>query len=174
MMESMSMEQARQHPMNGRHTNNAIMQATSISGTGTGTAAATATMLMSKSTNNLNTMNLPLRKKQRKLVRDNPGVLAAISRAMKMAINECQAQFKDRRWNCPVNDWRKGKNVFGKIVQRGKWMNLFYFLIYSKLIKNCFNLILGCRETAFVYALTSAAVAHSIARACSEGKLDQF
>lgn len=34
--------------------------------------------------------------------------------------------------------------------------------------------IIGCRETAFVYALTSAAVAHSIARACSEGILYLF
>lgn len=31
-------------------------------------------------------------------------------------------------------------------------------------------LFAGCRETAFVYALTSAAVAHTIARDCSQGK----
>lgn len=30
----------------------------------------------------------------------------------------------------------------------------------------------GCRETAFIYAITSAAVTHSIARACSEGSID--
>jgi len=29
----------------------------------------------------------------------------------------------------------------------------------------------GCRETAFIYAITSAAVTHSIARACSEGSI---
>ena len=27
----------------------------------------------------------------------------------------------------------------------------------------------GCRETAFIYAMTSAALGHSIAKACSEG-----
>lgn len=29
----------------------------------------------------------------------------------------------------------------------------------------------GCRETAFIYALTTAAVTHSIARACAEGSI---
>lgn len=29
----------------------------------------------------------------------------------------------------------------------------------------------GCRETAFIYAITSAAVTHTIARACSEGTI---
>ncbi|KAK6623695.1 hypothetical protein RUM43_009547 [Polyplax serrata] len=30
---------------------------------------------------------------------------------------------------------------------------------------------LGCRETAFIYAITSAAVTHAVARACSEGAI---
>lgn len=30
----------------------------------------------------------------------------------------------------------------------------------------------GCRETGFIYAITSAAVTHSIARACSEGSIE--
>lgn len=38
---------------------------------------------------------------------------------------------------------------------------------------NCHDdFISGCRETAFIYAITSAAVTHSIARACSEGNID--
>lgn len=41
------------------------------------------------------------------------------------------------------------------------YSNLHYFLI-----------ILGCRETAFIYAVTSAAVTHSIARACAEGSIE--
>ena len=32
-----------------------------------------------------------------------------------------------------------------------------------------FNLYTGCRETAFIYAITSAALTQSIARACSSG-----
>lgn len=30
----------------------------------------------------------------------------------------------------------------------------------------------GCRETAFIYAITSAAVTHSVAKACSEGSIE--
>jgi wingless-type MMTV integration site family, member 1 len=32
--------------------------------------------------------------------------------------------------------------------------------------------VLGCRETAFVYAITSAAVAFAVARACAEGSIE--
>ena len=32
--------------------------------------------------------------------------------------------------------------------------------------------ISGCRETAFIYSITSAAVTHSVARACSEGSIE--
>lgn len=39
----------------------------------------------------------------------------------------------------------------------------------NKSIPNYF--VSGCRETAFIYAITSAAVTHSIARACSEGSI---
>lgn len=34
-----------------------------------------------------------------------------------------------------------------------------------------FYFVSACRETAFTYSITSAGVSHSIARACSEGKL---
>lgn len=32
-------------------------------------------------------------------------------------------------------------------------------------------MVVGCRETAFIYSITSAGVAHSMARACSEGRI---
>ncbi|XP_025831047.1 protein Wnt-1 isoform X2 [Agrilus planipennis] len=89
-----------------------------------------------------------LRKKQRRLARENPGVLDAIAKGANMAIHECQYQFRNRRWNCSTKNFLRGKNLFGKIVDR------------------------GCRETAFIYAITSAAVTHAIARACSEGSID--
>ncbi|XP_054706312.1 protein Wnt-1-like [Uloborus diversus] len=88
---------------------------------------------------------LPLRKKQQRLVRDNPGAMAAIGRGVKVAITECKHQLRKRRWNCPTTDYARGKNIFGKIVQK------------------------GCRETAFLYAITSAGVTHALSRACREG-----
>lgn len=34
------------------------------------------------------------------------------------------------------------------------------------------SFFLGCRETAFIYAITSAAVTYAVARACSEGSIE--
>ncbi|CAA9998823.1 unnamed protein product [Nesidiocoris tenuis] len=59
-----------------------------------------------------------LRRKQRRLVRENPGVLVAVSKGANMAIQECQFQFKNRRWNCSTRNFFRGKNLFGKIVDR--------------------------------------------------------
>ncbi|XP_055840055.1 protein Wnt-1 [Episyrphus balteatus] len=89
-----------------------------------------------------------LRRKQRRLVRENPGVFAALVKGANLAISECQHQFRNRRWNCSTTNFLRGKNLFGKIVDR------------------------GCRETGFIYAITSAAVTHAIARACSEGSIE--
>lgn len=61
-----------------------------------------------------------LRSKQRRLIRENPGVLQAISRGVNMALQECQHQFRNRRWNCSTKNFLTSKNLFGKIVDRGK------------------------------------------------------
>lgn len=47
--------------------------------------------------------------------------------------------------------------------------------MHSVLAFRVFNIsvfVTGCPETAFIYAITSAAVTHSIARACSEGTIE--
>ncbi|XP_060587809.1 protein Wnt-1-like [Ruditapes philippinarum] len=90
---------------------------------------------------------LPLTKKQRRLVTKNPGTILAIAKGARMAVDECQNQFEDRRWNCSIQENGHGGSIFGKIIER------------------------GCRETAFIYAITSAAVAHSVARACADGSI---
>ncbi|KAK2141278.1 hypothetical protein LSH36_1129g00039, partial [Paralvinella palmiformis] len=61
----------------------------------------------------------PLTRKQRRLVTKNPGSIMAIARSAKMAVEECQLQFKNRRWNCPVFDGDHGRSVFGKILRKG-------------------------------------------------------
>lgn len=69
-----------------------------------------------------------LRNKQRRMIRENPGVLQAISRGVNMALLECQHQFRNRKWNCSTKNFLTGKNLFGKIVDRGKfivYLNLF-------------------------------------------------
>ncbi|XP_058499607.1 protein Wnt-1 [Solea solea] len=86
-----------------------------------------------------------LSRRQRRLIRQNPGILHAIAAGLHTAIKECKWQFRNRRWNCPTTH---SPAVFGKIVNR------------------------GCRETAFVFAITSAGVTHAVARSCSEGAIE--
>lgn len=62
-----------------------------------------------------------LRRKQRRIARENPGILAAIAKGANMAIAECQHQFRNRRWNCSTRNFLRGKNLFGKIVDRGEF-----------------------------------------------------
>nr|DBA11521.1 TPA_inf: Wnt1 [Holothuria glaberrima] len=89
-----------------------------------------------------------LNKSQRKTVRTNSGSMQAIATAVALAVNECRYQFRLRRWNCPTNTKASGQtSLFGKILLK------------------------GFRETAFIYAITTAAVTHSVARACSEGSI---
>lgn len=70
-----------------------------------------------------------LRRKQRRLVRDHPGVVVAVAKGAKQAISECKHQFKNRRWNCPTKDLNRGRNLFGKIVDRGKSLPLHNLLL---------------------------------------------
>lgn len=75
-----------------------------------------------------------LRRKQRRLARENPGVLAAIAKGANMAISECQHQFRNRRWNCTTRNFlQRGKNLFGKIVERGEYLiSVSYFFFLNK------------------------------------------
>lgn len=63
---------------------------------------------------------IPLPRKQRQLVKNNPGVLHAVAHGIEMAIHECRHQFADHQWNCPYDTSKKGKRIFGKIMNKGK------------------------------------------------------
>ncbi|XP_078235245.1 protein Wnt-4 isoform X3 [Pogona vitticeps] len=76
----------------------------------------------------------------------NLEVMDSVRRGAQLAIEECQFQFRNRRWNCSTLD---SLPVFGKVVTQ------------------------GTREAAFVYAISSAGVAFAVTRACSSGELDK-
>ncbi|XP_053964140.1 protein Wnt-5 [Anastrepha ludens] len=71
-------------------------------------------------------------------------VMPAISRGARAAIQECQFQFKNRRWNCSTTE---DNTVFGPMTG------------------------LGSPEMAFIHALAAAMVTSFIARACRDGQL---
>ncbi|NWU99139.1 WN11B protein, partial [Upupa epops] len=81
---------------------------------------------------------------QLQLCRRNLEVMPSIIRAARRTRSACQQTFTDTRWNCSSVQHAPS---FGP------------------------DLLRGTRESAFVYALAAAAVAHSIAQACSSGLL---
>eukprot|EP00795_Rhopilema_esculentum_P013253 gene13253-4084_t len=81
---------------------------------------------------------------QQRLLRRDPSLMPSIARGAKIAIMQCQKQFRNRRWNCSSHH---SESVFGKIVR------------------------MACRETAFAYAITAAGVSYALTRACSDGSL---
>ena len=58
----------------------------------------------------------------------NPGTIVAIAKGARMAVDECQHQFENRRWNCPVEKNGHGGSIFGKILEKGK-LQFSLFLI---------------------------------------------
>lgn len=81
---------------------------------------------------------------QRKFCQEHFDYAEIIRRAAKLTIDECQSQFKSRRWNCSIS---RLPNIFNRLPES------------------------GVRESSFLYALSSAALTYSITNACSEGRL---
>lgn len=82
---------------------------------------------------------------QYKICRRSLSVMKYVSEAVEMTKAECQNQFKNRRWNCST------------ISRAPSFYN---------------DLKRGTKESAYAYALASAAVAYSVTQACSIGRLD--
>lgn len=109
----------------------------------------TAQMKLKMKEQQLSKLQKYMNERQLQLVRDNPGSLQAIARALKMTILECQYQMRQEQWDCPIYGTYSAKpvDVFGKLMSR------------------------SFRETAFIHSLLSAALTHSIARACSDSRI---
>uniref|UniRef100_A0A673BBW4 Protein Wnt n=1 Tax=Sphaeramia orbicularis TaxID=375764 RepID=A0A673BBW4_9TELE len=90
--------------------------------------------------------NPPLSPKQRDLCRKKPFLLPSIQDGARLAISECQSQFRHERWNCSTSDQ---PSVFGH------------------------ELTSGTKETAFIYAVMAAGLVHAVTRSCSQGNMTE-
>ncbi|XP_046558337.1 protein Wnt-6-like [Haliotis rubra] len=82
--------------------------------------------------------------KQRAICRKEPEIVEEVAKGAKMALIECQYQFRNRRWNCTT-----ARRSISKILRK------------------------DTREAAFVYAITAAGVVFAVTEACSTGRLLQ-
>ncbi|XP_076444216.1 protein Wnt-4-like [Babylonia areolata] len=85
-----------------------------------------------------------LGQRQRELCALDKALIHVIGEGASMGIHECQRQFRDRRWNCSTFN---EPSVFGSILN------------------------IQSRETAYIYAISSAGVMYAVTRACSKGEL---
>ncbi|XP_069376139.1 protein Wnt-16 [Paralichthys olivaceus] len=95
---------------------------------------------------NMSCSNLPLSHRQRELCRKKPFLLPSIQDGARLAIDECQSQFRHERWNCSVS---RRPPVFGH------------------------ELTSGTKETAFIHAVMAAGLVHAITRSCSQGNMTE-
>ncbi|XP_072756102.1 protein Wnt-7b isoform X2 [Anoplolepis gracilipes] len=85
-----------------------------------------------------------LAKSQREQCRKMPHAMPAVGEGAALGLRECRHQFRHHRWNCShvSND-----QAFGHVV------------------------VVGSREAAFTYAISSAGVTYAITAACSRGNI---
>lgn len=81
---------------------------------------------------------------QRRICESKPLVIPSIRKGVLLAMRECKKQLSRERWDCST--------MAEPTALRGL-------------------LSIPSKETAFVYALTSAAVAHAVTKSCSAGNL---
>ncbi|XP_043684223.1 protein Wnt-7b-like isoform X1 [Vespula pensylvanica] len=85
-----------------------------------------------------------LAKSQREQCRKAPHAMPAVGEGAELGLRECRHQFRHHRWNCShvAND-----QIFGHVV------------------------VVGSREAAFTYAISSAGVTYAVTAACSRGNI---
>uniref|UniRef100_A0A8B9K0E7 Protein Wnt n=1 Tax=Astyanax mexicanus TaxID=7994 RepID=A0A8B9K0E7_ASTMX len=81
--------------------------------------------------------------KQLRFCRNYIEIMPSVAEGIKLGIQECQHQFRGRRWNCTTI--KDNLAIFGPVLDK------------------------ATRESAFVHAIASAGVAFAVTRSCAEG-----
>ncbi|XP_078493036.1 wnt signaling ligand [Ciona intestinalis] len=91
-------------------------------------------------------LQMPLEPEQKQYCKNHTKIMEHIRNGTVMAMEECQYQFRNERWNCSSADESQG---FGKVLKRGE------------------------SDPNALNSITSAAVAHEVTMACSRGELTE-
>lgn len=86
---------------------------------------------------------LYLHQHQREVCWNYTDLIRSVGEGVRLSIDECQEQFRYRKWNCSIG--KKG-SVFGPMIRKAS------------------------RESAFISGITSAGVAFAVTEACAEGR----
>nr|BDP28884.1 Wnt3 protein [Cladonema pacificum] len=81
---------------------------------------------------------------QREMCYNFTDLIPSVAEGVRLSIDECQEQFRNRKWNCSVSE--EENSVFGPMISTAS------------------------RESAFISGITSAGVAYAVTEACAEGK----
>ncbi|XP_076186300.1 protein Wnt-16 [Aptenodytes patagonicus] len=97
----------------------------------------------------------PLSRRQQDLCKQKPELVPAIREGARLGLQECRSQFRHERWDCrPPAAARRGHAAPAAAA--------FGHQLSS-----------GTKETAFIYAVTSAGLVHSVTRSCSAGNMTE-
>ncbi|XP_076358831.1 protein Wnt-7b-like [Tachypleus tridentatus] len=81
---------------------------------------------------------------QRQICFQDPDLLITIGNGIRKGFKECQRQFQGHRWNCTSIG---SSTLFSHVV------------------------VIGSREAAYIYAISSAGVTYTVTEACSQGNI---
>ncbi|XP_051651500.1 protein Wnt-16 [Manacus candei] len=95
----------------------------------------------------------PLSRRQLDLCEQKPELVPAIREGARLGLQECRSQFRHERWDCRSPP----------AARRGT----------AAPAAPGHQLSSGTKETAFIYAVTSAGLVHSVTRSCSAGNVTE-
>ncbi|XP_058062878.1 protein Wnt-2 isoform X2 [Anopheles bellator] len=81
---------------------------------------------------------------QRLICAESPDAVLSLASGQLLGASECQTHFREHRWNC-TQVWKK--DMFGQVV------------------------VIGSKEAAYTYGITSAGAVYSITAACAKGNI---
>ncbi|MEJ1283995.1 wingless-type MMTV integration site family member 9B [Cricetulus griseus] len=135
---------------------------------------------------------LKLSRRQKQLCRREPGLAETLRDAAHLGLLECQFQFRQERWNCSL-EGRTGLLQRGGEDSRedfegeedkesqheGREEEGWWGVVGGEMVTpspHCaddLGTVPSFKETAFLYAVSAAALTHALARACSAGRMER-